>query len=211
MNLVPTPVLNEVEKWPYLWLREPKRSAPEAIDIRSLSTMEMANIPLIACLKKIRLSADSEIHRQVIHAGHLSLLPFLTSNSRNFFSRFELSSLENVGSTLFAACNFFFHSDGDNGVALMDGSSKGRCDTPPSNCPKKKSWTLEGKNWQAKSWSLNARKLYRKKEYSCIKFEENWKGKKGTVPMFRHYRMKRFTNNISQAIGYTSKKEIPHW
>lgn len=62
-------LLNEVNKWAYLWLREPKRSAPKAVNIRSLSTMEMTNIPLIACSETIRLSASSAIHKQVIHAG----------------------------------------------------------------------------------------------------------------------------------------------
>ena len=83
------------------------------------------------------------------------LLPFLTSNRRNFLILSEPSSSEKEWSTLFAACNFFFHSDGDNGVALMAGSSKGRCDIPPSNC-------------------------------------------------------KMLSNNISQAIGYNSIKEISH-
>lgn len=31
--------------------------------------MEMTNIPLVACSETIRLSASSEIHKQVIQAG----------------------------------------------------------------------------------------------------------------------------------------------
>lgn len=44
--------------------------------------------------------------------------------------RFEFDA----SSPSFTASNLFLHSDGSSGVARIEGSSKGRCEIPPSNC-----------------------------------------------------------------------------
>lgn len=56
-------------------------------------------------------------------------IPFLTSNIIQSVLRLEFDAL----SISLTASNLFFHSFGARGVARIEGSSNGRCETPPSN------------------------------------------------------------------------------
>lgn len=58
--------------------------------------------------------------------------PFLTSSRIRSGLGFPVDVLQLV----LIDSSFFFHSDGAKGVALMEGSSSGRLEIPPSNCRK---------------------------------------------------------------------------